>query len=49
MEKPFVRRVNRRLSDARLAAIAIEHGAEVCSCDTDDARFPGVRWTDPMA
>ncbi len=35
--------------DAHLAAIAIEHGAEVCSCDTDFARFPGLRWTDPLA
>lgn len=36
-------------SDAHLAAIAIEHGAEVCSTDTDFARFPGLRWTDPLA
>lgn len=36
-------------NDAHLAAIAIEHGAEVCSCDTDFARFPGLRWTDPLA
>lgn len=35
-------------SDAHLAAIAIEHGAEVCSCDTDFARFSGLRWTDPL-
>jgi len=36
-------------SDAHLAAIAIEHGAELCSCDHDFARFPGLRWTDPLA
>ncbi len=36
-------------SDAHLAAIAIEHGAEVNSCDTDFARFPGLRWKDPLA
>ncbi len=36
-------------SDAHLAAIAIEHGAEVNSCDTDFARFAGLRWTDPLA
>ncbi len=36
-------------SDAHLAALAIEHGAELCSCDTDFARFRGVRWTDPLA
>jgi toxin-antitoxin system PIN domain toxin len=35
-------------SDAHLAALAVEHGAELCSCDTDFARFPDLRWTDPM-
>lgn len=36
-------------SDAHLAAVAQEHGAELCSCDTDFARFPGIRWTHPLA
>lgn len=36
------------VSDAHLAALAIEHGAELCSCDTDFARFPGLRWVDPL-
>ena len=36
------------VTDAHLAALAIEHGAELCSCDTDFARFPGVRWLDPL-
>jgi hypothetical protein len=36
------------VNDAHLAAIAIEHGAELCSSDTDFARFPGLRWTDPF-
>lgn len=36
-------------SDAHLAAIAIGHGAELCSSDGDFARFPGLRWTDPFA
>jgi toxin-antitoxin system PIN domain toxin len=36
-------------TDAHLAAIAIEHQAELCSNDTDFARFPGLRWTDPLA
>lgn len=36
-------------SDAHLAALAIEHGAELCSSDTDFARFAGLRWTDPLA
>lgn len=35
-------------SDAHLAALAIEHGAELCSRDTDFARFEGLRWTDPL-
>jgi toxin-antitoxin system PIN domain toxin len=34
--------------DAHLAALAIEHGAELCSHDTDFARFKGLRWTDPL-
>lgn len=36
-------------SDAHLAALAIEHGAELCSCDVDFSRFPGLRWTDPLS
>jgi uncharacterized protein len=36
-------------SDAHLAALAIEHGGGVCSVDTDFARFPGLRWTTPLA
>jgi hypothetical protein len=36
-------------SDAHLAALAIENGAELCSCDTDFSRFPGLRWTNPLA
>lgn len=36
-------------SDAHLAALAIEHGAELCSSDTDFARFESLRWTDPIA
>lgn len=35
-------------SDAHLAALAMEHGAELCSCDTDFARFTGLRWMDPL-
>jgi uncharacterized protein len=34
--------------DAHLAALAIEHGAELCSRDTDFARFEGLRWSDPL-
>ena len=35
-------------SDAHLAAIALEHGAELCSTDTDFARFKGLRWRNPL-
>ncbi len=34
--------------DAQLAALAIEHGLEVCSADGDFARFSEVRWTNPL-
>ena len=36
-------------TDAHLAALAIEHQAELHSTDTDFARFPGLRWTNPLA
>lgn len=35
-------------SDAHLAALAVEHGAELCSTDADFGRFSGVRWIDPL-
>ena len=34
--------------DAHLAALAIEHGLQLCSTDRDFARFEGLRWTDPL-
>ena len=34
--------------DAHLAALALEHGLEVCSTDADFARFAGVRWRNPL-
>jgi uncharacterized protein len=37
------------VSDAHLAALAIEHGLEICSNDTDFARFTEVRWINPVA
>lgn len=36
-------------SDAHLAAVAIEHGAMLHSCDHDFSRFTGLRWSDPLA
>jgi hypothetical protein len=35
--------------DAHLAALAIEHGLALMSTDGDFARFPGLRWEDPLA
>ena len=34
--------------DAHLAAIAIEYQAELHSNDADFARFPGLRWRNPL-
>ena len=36
-------------SDAHLAALSIEHGAELCSADADFTRFQRVRWLNPLA
>lgn len=35
-------------SDAHLAALALEHDAELCSADADFSRFPGLRWSNPL-
>ena len=35
-------------TDAHLAALAIEHQGELCSNDADFARFPGLRWHNPL-
>jgi uncharacterized protein len=34
--------------DAHLAALAIEHGLDVCSADSDFARFGELRWINPL-
>lgn len=36
------------ITDAHLAALAIEHQAELHSNDADFARFPGLRWINPL-
>ena len=36
-------------TDAHLAALAIEHGCELCSTDGDFARFARLRWVNPLA
>ena len=35
-------------SDAQLAALTIEYGGILCSTDRDFARFPGLRWMNPL-
>jgi len=37
------------VSDADLAALAIEHGLAVCSADADFARFREIEWVNPVA
>lgn len=37
------------VSDAALAALALEHGTGIWSTDGDFARFSGLRWVDPLA
>jgi hypothetical protein len=36
-------------TDAHLAALAIEHGATLCSADADFSRFHGLHWENPLA
>lgn len=36
------------MSDAALAAVAIEHGATLHTTDRDFARFPGLKWINPI-
>lgn len=35
------------VTDAHLAALAIEHGVGICSFDSDFARFKDLRWVNP--
>lgn len=37
------------VSDAHLAALAIEHGLTLCSTDGDFARFRELKWLNPLA
>lgn len=37
------------VTDAHLAALALEHGCELCSTDTDFSRFPKLKWRNPLA
>lgn len=38
----------RKVSDAHLAALAIEHGLTLCSADADFANVPGLQWFNPL-
>ena len=37
------------IMDAVIAALALEHGAMLHTTDRDFARFPGLKWTNPIA
>ena len=36
------------VTDAHIAALALEHGCTVASTDADFARFPKLKWTNPL-
>jgi uncharacterized protein len=36
------------VTDAHLAALAIEYGVGICSADSDFARFPQITWVNPV-
>jgi hypothetical protein len=36
------------ITDAQLAALTVEYGGALHTTDRDFARFPGLRWTNPL-
>jgi toxin-antitoxin system PIN domain toxin len=46
VERRFM--TSRLVPDAHLAALAIEHGLTLCSSDGDFAKFPGLKWENPL-
>jgi predicted nucleic acid-binding protein len=36
------------ITDAQLAALAVEYGGVLHTTDRDFARFPGLRWMNPL-
>lgn len=40
--------VGNLVSDAHLAALALEHNCVLYSTDSDFTRFPGLRWANPI-
>ena len=47
LEDPAI--VANLIPDAHLAALALEHGLTLMSCDSDFARFADLRWENPLA
>ena len=45
----FCQRLVAWWADAYIAALAIEHGCELITTDSDFARFPGLPWRHPLA
>ena len=41
-------RAGRFVTDAHLAALALDHGAEIQTADQDFRIFPDVRWLNPL-
>lgn len=41
--------IGKIFSDAAIAATAVEYGSVIHTHDRDFARFPGLRWHDPLA
>ena len=41
--------VGNLVSDAHLAALAVEHNCLLCSTDADFSRFPRLKWKNPLA
>ena len=37
------------VSDAQIAALTIEYGGVLHTTDRDFARFPGLRWKNPLS
>lgn len=37
------------VTDAHLAALAVEHGCDLASSDSDFARFPNLKWINPLS
>ena len=43
-----VGRAGKLVTDAHLAALALDHDAEIHSADQDFRLFPNVRWHNPL-